>query len=292
MPYCVVIGACNIDVQGSSQFLHKATSNLGFVDFSPGGVGRNIAHNLALLDIPCYLLSAIGEDLPGQMLLSLCQELGIDMSRVLKQPKSDCYLSLLEAGELFSAINDMQAINSVDESYLKKHLELINGAKALMIEANLSSLTLSFLASNIKGPKLFLDPVSDAKCKRLDLLLPQAFCIKPNASEAFLLSGEEDLAKSAEFFHSKGVQRVVISRGEKPLFFSDKLSREQGYLKPKKAEIVSVSGAGDALNSGLIYGYMNGMSFKKSLDFAMQASYLSLHSKQANNPELRLLKKD
>lgn len=48
--YIVIIGSANIDVAGySHQSLNYADSNPGKIKFTPGGVGRNIAHNLAML---------------------------------------------------------------------------------------------------------------------------------------------------------------------------------------------------------------------------------------------------
>ncbi|WP_248899657.1 PfkB family carbohydrate kinase, partial [Escherichia coli] len=48
--YVVIIGSANIDVAGySHESLNYADSNPGKIKFTPGGVGRNIAQNLALL---------------------------------------------------------------------------------------------------------------------------------------------------------------------------------------------------------------------------------------------------
>ena len=50
----VVIGGANIDIKGKSfEKLEGITSNPGKVSIALGGVGRNIAHNLTLLE---YLL--------------------------------------------------------------------------------------------------------------------------------------------------------------------------------------------------------------------------------------------
>ncbi|MCZ5545176.1 PfkB family carbohydrate kinase, partial [Escherichia coli] len=45
--YIVTIGSANMDVAGYSHAsLNYADSNPGKIKFTPGGVGRNIAHNL------------------------------------------------------------------------------------------------------------------------------------------------------------------------------------------------------------------------------------------------------
>ncbi len=64
--YVVIIGSANIDVAGySHESLNYADSNPGKIKFTPGGIGRNIAQNLALLGNKAWLLSAVGSELTG-----------------------------------------------------------------------------------------------------------------------------------------------------------------------------------------------------------------------------------
>ena len=66
LPYAVVCGGVNIDI-GAHSFapLRDRDSNPGRVELSLGGVGRNIAHNMRLLGVPTYLLTAVGGDTSG-----------------------------------------------------------------------------------------------------------------------------------------------------------------------------------------------------------------------------------
>jgi hypothetical protein len=75
--YIVVIGSANMDVAGySHDSLNYADSNPGKIKFTPGGVGRNIAQNLASLNKPVWLLSAVGNDFYGQSLLAQTRQAG------------------------------------------------------------------------------------------------------------------------------------------------------------------------------------------------------------------------
>ena len=59
-PYAVVAGGVNMDIGGrSSGPLIGRDSNPGQVRMSLGGVGRNIAHNMALLGLDVRLLTAL-----------------------------------------------------------------------------------------------------------------------------------------------------------------------------------------------------------------------------------------
>ena len=66
-PYAVVIGAANMDIQGyPGTPLVQKDSNPGQVKISCGGVGRNIAENMARLGLDVKLLTLLGGRCPGR----------------------------------------------------------------------------------------------------------------------------------------------------------------------------------------------------------------------------------
>ena len=79
--HAVVAGGVNMDICGKPALaLRMRDSNPGFVSLKPGGVGRNIAHNLCLLGMDVSLIAAIGGDVYGSSLMDGCRSLGMDMS--------------------------------------------------------------------------------------------------------------------------------------------------------------------------------------------------------------------
>ena len=62
--YVVVVGGVNMDIGGISHAqLVSADSNPGRVRISLGGVGRNIAHNMALMGLDVRMVTVLGGDL-------------------------------------------------------------------------------------------------------------------------------------------------------------------------------------------------------------------------------------
>ena len=85
--YAAVVGGVNMDIGGQSYApLIAGDSNPGRVQMSLGGVGRNIAHNMALLGLDVRLLTAFGDGLSAQRIAASCGELGIDISQALQVP--------------------------------------------------------------------------------------------------------------------------------------------------------------------------------------------------------------
>ena len=78
-PYVTVVGGMNMDIGGwPGEELVAQDSNPGRVRMSPGGVGRNIAHNMSLMGLDVRLLTAFGDDVYAQKLAAVCGELGIE----------------------------------------------------------------------------------------------------------------------------------------------------------------------------------------------------------------------
>ena len=121
-PYAVVIGGANMGYLWLQprQPAHR-DSNPGRVRTSAGGVGRNIAENLARLGTDTRLLTAVGNDQYGHHLLEVSQRAGVDVRQVLvlEGQSTSCYLSLHDgSGEMSCAVNDMGIIEQLTPARL------------------------------------------------------------------------------------------------------------------------------------------------------------------------------
>ncbi|MDE6281328.1 MAG: winged helix-turn-helix transcriptional regulator, partial [Oscillospiraceae bacterium] len=138
-PYAVVVGGVNMDIGGvSNAALVPADSNPGVVRMSLGGVGRNIAHNMALLGLDVRLLTAFGDDGHAQRIAASCGELGIDISRSLVVPgkRTSTYLFIAdEMGEMALALADMDIYRHITPAYLASRAQLLQNAQLVIVDA-------------------------------------------------------------------------------------------------------------------------------------------------------------
>ena len=212
----VVIGGANMDICGSpSGKLLAEDSNPGAVSVRPGGVGRNIAHNLCLLGLDVSLITALGGDIFSAGLLESCRALGMDMrmARSLPERRSSTYLYVTdESGDMHVGISDMDIVESVSPEWLSQHIARINRADAVVIDANLPEASIAYLAANCTAP-MIADPVSTVKALRLKSILPRLRAIKPNALEAAALTGEQEPERAAKALLRAGVKQVYVSLG-------------------------------------------------------------------------------
>ena len=291
--YVTVIGGSNMDIQGfPNNPLVMYDSNPGQVDISMGGVGRNIAENLSRLNVNTKLISAIGNDLYGNTILSECKNLNIDVNDCLVSDEysTSIYVSILNnSKDMQLAISHMDIIEKLDESFIHSKHKSIDDSKAIVIDTNLSNEAIDFITRTYSHLPIFVDTVSTAKCLKIKDILDRFEGIKLNKYEAETLSGIkienlDDVKKSCEFFINKGIKNVFITLGGDGVYCAN--TDKAVHIPGVKINIVNATGAGDAFMSGIMYGFMNDLDLEETAKFSVGASILALSHKNTINPNL------
>ena len=130
-----------------------------------------------------------------------------------------------------------------------------------------------------------LNPAPACKLEKEFFSLADYFT--PNEAEAEFYTGvkikdENGAKESAKKLLTLGLKKVIITLGEKGLFYSD--GKEEIYIKAlplKKVE--DTTGAGDAFNGGLAYALSKNKSIKECLNIANQVAGLSTLKLGAGN---------
>lgn len=292
----VVIGASNMDLSGVPIApIRMRDSNIGNIHLSVGGVGRNIADNLARLGESVSLITALSKDLYGKKILEECTGVGIDMSYSImsKDQASAMYLSILDnKGDMMVALVDSKIHEEISPVQLQKKKHVIASASAVVIDTNLPEATIHYIADNFKDKKIFADTVSCTKAVKLKPILSSLYAIKPNRYEAEVLTDvaitdEESLDKAMDVFFEKGVKNVYISMGEEGVYYGDGKSR--GWAKPIPCKVLNATGAGDAMMAGLVYGELNDFTIQQSVAYAQAMAYLALTSEETISSKVNAL---
>ncbi len=283
--YVTVVGGANLDISGAPfKALKQKDSIPGLVTSSAGGVGRNIAENLARLGVPVKLLTVVGDDVYGDKLLADTQSAGVDVGcvRRVAGESSGIYLSVLDENrDMAVAVSSMEILNKLDAGYLRKNQDLLAGGRLTVFDANLTLEALEYGTGLIAGQKKYLDVVSVTKALKVKSLLGRFYCIKPNRLEAEALTGfsaasPAGLRRNAETFHAAGVARVFITLGTAGVYFSDGI--ERGIVRALRAQVGSATGAGDAFVAGVVHAELAGLSMAETAVFGTGAALLALAS--------------
>jgi pseudouridine kinase len=272
-PAITVIGGANLDIK--SRIAGKAiagTSNPGWTETSAGGVGRNIAENLARLGARVSLLTLLGEDSNGDRLRRNARAAGIDTALMMRRRgATGTYSATLDAkGEMLIAVSDMRLLDGMKPGDITQHKDALIQADLLVGDANLPGACLGALLrlAARAAVRLVLEPVSVPKAKRLRPLLDENLpiaALTPNRDELAELAGmkvknERDLGRAAARLHERGVAHVLVGLGAAGCFLSSAEGGQQMIAPRRSGAIRDVTGGGDAMVAGFAYGLAMGES--------------------------------
>ena len=289
--YVLVFGASVVDIFGFCACNYKSfDSTPGKVRVSFGGVCRNIAENMARVGVNTQFISILGDDEMGRNMLEHSKSIGYDMqhSLILEKGGTPTYLAILnENGEMVSAIADMKSIGEMNIDFIDTKQEIIKNAEYTFLDSDNPEI-MEYLLTKFRGETEFiLDPVSAAKAKNIRHLIKYFHTIKPNRHEAEILCGfkidnEDDLIKAGEYFLSLGVKNVFISLDEEGIYYTN--GDESGKIKATGVQVRNVTGAGDSFVAGLGYGYMNKLSLRETVKFAVTMSIITISHEETIHP--------
>jgi pseudouridine kinase len=293
----LVIGSAGVDVKGRpNQDLTWETSNLGRVRSTIGGTARNIAENLARLEVETILLTAVGKDAAGRQVIKRCEKAGIDCQHVQTVPRArtGTYMALLTPeGQLITAVSDFTVIESIDPNYLIGHERLFAEASMIVLDANLSlpALATAFELAARYDVRVCVDPTSPALAVKLCPYIDRMYMVSPNAAETTALCGLADPAHdydtathAARHLVSLGAKIAVVTLGEKGLAYAD--GGGGGHLPAIGTHVLDPTGAGDAFSGAVIFGLLNDVPLDEAMRLGVTAASLTLHSPYTVLPTL------
>ena len=233
----------------------------------------------------------MGGDSRASQVEESCKELGIDLSHALRVPdgRTSTYVFVGDSdGDMAVAVADMEICEKLTPDYFASQRELLDGAAAVVVDANLPRESIAYLVEHCAAP-LFVDPVSTVKAEKLQGLLSHVHTLKPNRIEAELLSGVKitdnaTLHQAAQALLDQGVQRVFLSLGGDGVFA---VQQGETHLEPIcKAEMRNATGAGDAMMASLVWSFLAGRDLAKSCAAGTAAAAIAVESEETINPNM------
>jgi pseudouridine kinase len=301
----ICIGAALVDeLYSATAPMLLATTNEANVHRSAGGVSRNIAHQLALLGLPVQLISVFGNDGEGDWLKTICSYTNIKLdAAITTHSLTGKYTGILNFdGSLFTALITNAELELITPEHLQKHEALLANAAYIIVDANISVETITWLADFCFDKKIpfVIEPVSVPPAAKLSKMnFKGVSLITPNEDElpALCTSNQHtNVQQQAQELLNRGVEKIWLHNGAAGSILFTK--HQTIHLSaPKVEEVKDCTGAGDGSLSGFILAQYLGKSDEESLKIAHTLSAeilqvngaIATHIKQ--NDLLRLVKK-
>jgi len=247
----------------------------------PGGKGCNQAIAIARLGGSTNFISKIGKDAYGALALKTLEKNKISTENLIQDSNEQTGVAgiLVDQNTGKNAINVIVgAPSSLKISELEKQINLIKNSKIFLTQLEVpKDVTLHCLKiAKENGCITILNPAPASKISKEFYNNIDFFT--PNETEAEFYTGikitnEKEAKQAAVKLINLGIKKVIITLGEKGLFYTD--GKEETYLKASSVKAIDTTGAGDAFNGGLAFGLSKEKSIKECLELANKVAGVS-----------------
>lgn len=257
----VIIGGMVLDIHGTpSGPANPRTTTPGKVDYVLGGVARNVAECMSKLGTRPFMISAVGVDMAGNLLLEHWKSAKLSTRGIRRQKDISTAVAcnIIDInGEVAAGVASVESIERfLTPEWILQFKYNISSAPVLMVDANLDPLALVAscrLAAESNVPVWF-EPVSFAKSRRIAPIREYVTFASPNEDELIAMA---NALSSREVFHrikneaagnkysvdylfqmlkpaicvllEKGIKVVIVTLGPDGVFFCTK--GESSFLK-------------------------------------------------------------
>ena len=276
-----ILGIFVADISFSGNKIPNTGENIlgNSYNIGPGGKGCNQAIAISRLGGKVNFISKLGKDGYGKLAIDKLKKDNIDTSNIIISDKH---------------MTGVAGIH-VDKNTGKNAIIVVRGAPASLsikeIDTKIIKQSKIFLTQLEIPTEVTLHCLKEAKKNGLiNILNPAPACklsseffelidyFTPNETEAEFYTGikiqnENDAKKSAKILLNLGIKKVIITLGEKGLFYSD--GEEEISIKATADKAIDTTGAGDAFNGGLAFGLSQKKTIRATLEFANKVAGLS-----------------
>ncbi len=309
MPPLLAIGTAALDIKARLTRPPLHTTDVpGAITIKAGGVARNIAENLARLDMPVIFAGILGDDSQARLLIELTHATGMDVRPIGRSiaPPTDPIRSKLPAALPTATLNvmlgpDHQQIAGVfsgdilaalQPSDLDQLRDVIEAAPAIVCDGGLPADVLSALRERLPADTFFYcNPGSVALAPRLEPILDRLDLLTCNHLEATSLTqvkvtGPAKLISAAMILVKQGVKQAVVTFGSRGLAYADE-SRSL-YQPAHPTRLVDATGAGDALAAAMIEALLRDQPINVCLQRGLAAAAITCESEDSVAPEMSI----
>ena len=248
----------------------------------PGGKGSNQAIAAARLNGDVSFITKVGKDSHSEMAFNLYREAGVKTHSIIQDEK----LFTGVAGIMIdkdgnNAINIVSgAAEHLFADDIDNKVETIKNSEIFLTQMETPDEITIYALKKAKEHKCItiLNPAPARKIDEDNFKLIDFFTPNETEAEFYLnkkIETNKDIKYAASELLKKGIKNVIITLGEKGIYFAN--TKENFFLESYnlKKPVIDTTGAGDAFNGAFAVGLANDLEIKEALTFANKAAGIS-----------------
>lgn len=273
----VVVGNVFVDVKGFPDGMYiPAGRNSGRVEIFHGGVGRNVAEDIANVELRPRFVSMVDDTAQGQEVLRKLNNHKVDTRYVVSVPDGmGMWLAVFDnTGDIVASISKRPNMDAMIALLEEKGDEIFADADSIVIEIDMDKdVVKSVFRYAAKYRKRVYAVVANMSIasQRRDFL-QSIDCFVCNAQEAGILfvcdmehlEPEELERELSERVISARIPAMVVTMGGRGAVYAD-MYGGSGYCPARSVDVVDTTGAGDAFCAGVAVGLTYGKDMEQAV---------------------------
>lgn len=280
----VVLGAVFVDIKGYPMSTYiPGGRNVGRIEQVHGGVSRNIAEDIANVELRPTFISLVDDTGTGEDVIRKLQNHKVDTRYIRKTPDGmGTWLAVFDnGGDVCAAISKRPDLSPIGDIIDEFGDEIFSNADSIALELDMEKdivkKVFQYAEKYHKDVYAVVSNMSIA-VERRDFLKDTA-CFVCNQQEAGILFSEDyDEQKPevlvdilAEKVKRAQISRMIVTMGEQGAIYVSK-DGEKGICPAKKVNVKDTTGAGDSFFAGVTIGLTYGKTLKESCEIGTRLS--------------------
>ena len=273
----VVVGAVFVDIKGFPDELYVPTGrNAGRVEIVHGGVGRNVAEDIANVELRPTFVSMVDDTASGAEVLRKLGKHKVNTDYVLTRPDGmGLWLAVFDnSGDLAGSISKRPKLDPLIALLDEKGDEIFRDADSIVIEVDMDKEIVKRIlrCAEKYGKKVFGVVSNMAIASQRRDFLQNIDCFVCNLQEAGILfvddfsalSPDELAVELQKRIEKANIPSLVVTLGSRGAVYVSR-NGEQGYYPPESVTVRDTTGAGDAFCAGVAIGLTYGKTLPEAV---------------------------
>ena len=274
----VVVVAVFVDVKGFPEDNYIPTGrNAGRVEFVHGGVGRNVAEDIANVELRPRFVSLVDDNAEGEAVLKKLRNHKVNTDYVLSVPDGmGMWLAVFDnSGDLAGSISKRPDPSALVQLLEEKGDEIFADADSIVVEIDLDKEVVKqvFKYAEKYHKKVYAVVANMSIASQRRDFLQSTDCFVCNVLEAGILfvtdfsrlSPEELCEELSRRVVSARIPAVVVTLGSKGSVYAD-MQGNKGVCPAETVQVRDTTGAGDAFCAGVAVGLTYGKTMAEALE--------------------------
>ena len=274
----VVLGAVFVDIKGyPSEVYIPGGRNAGRVEQVHGGVSRNIAEDIANVELRPTFISLVDDSGAGADVIKKLKshKVNTDYIRVTPNGMGTWLAVFGNNGDVEAAISKRPDLHPILDTLIEHGDEIFSQADSISLEIDIDKDIVKqvfMLAEKYDKPVYAVVSNMRIAVERRDFLR-STHCFVCNQQEAGILFSDDYSDKApeemadilAERIKAARIQRMIVTMGEHGAVYAT-IDGEKGICPAKKVDVKDTTGAGDAFFAGATIGLTYGKTMQEACE--------------------------